>query len=102
LLLTTMSDRQKLAELGKLVGTARYALEGHDTLLVQQTKQRMQRITRHLAEKYHGAELVAAAIEPKERGAKLVELYLKRAFKLLDEEYADIPNIERAIRELRE
>jgi hypothetical protein len=102
LLITTMSDRQKLAELGKLVGMARYALEGRDTQLVQQTKQRMQRITRHLAEKYHGTELVAAAVEPKERGAKLVELYLKRAFKLLDEEYADIPGIERAIRELRE
>ena len=102
LLLTTMSDRQKLTELGKLVGMARYAVEGHDTLLLQQTKQRMQHITRHLAEKYRGAELVAAAIEPKERGAKLAELYLSRAFKLLDEVYADIPGIERAIRELRE
>jgi hypothetical protein len=102
LLISTMSDRQKLAELGKLVGMARYALEGRDALLLQQTQQRMQRITRHLAEKYRGAELVTAALEPKERGAKLAELYLSRAFKLLDEEYADIPDIERAIRELRE
>src|ERR1700694_1022362 len=30
LLLQTMSDRQRLTELGKLVGTVRYALEGHD------------------------------------------------------------------------
>jgi hypothetical protein len=102
LMLSTMSDRQKLTELGKLVGTARYAVEGHDTLLLQQTKQRMERITHHLAEKYRGADFVAAALDPKERGAKLAELYLRRAFKLLDEEYADIPGIERAIRELRE
>jgi hypothetical protein len=102
LLISAMSDRQKLAELGKLVGMARYALEGHDTLLLQQTQQRMQRITRHLAEKYRGAELVTAALDSKERGAKLAELYLSRAFKLLDEEYADIPSIERAIRELHE
>lgn len=101
LLLQTMSDRQKLTELGKLVGTARYVLEGHDTALLQETKQRMQRIANLLAEKYRGSELVNAAVDPSERGAKLAQLYLNRAFKLLDEEYADIPDIERSIRELQ-
>ncbi len=52
LLAQTMTDRERLTELGKLVGMARYASEG-------------------------------------------------RGFKLLDEEYADIPRIERAIRELQ-
>lgn len=102
LLLQTMSDRQKLTELGKLVGTARYALGGRDTFLLQDTKRRLQRIAGLLAEKYRGQELVAAAVDARERGAKLAELYLSRAFKLLDEEYADIPQIERAIRELQE
>ena len=101
LLLQTMSDRQKLAELGKLVGVARYAIEGHDTFQLQETKQRMQRIANRLPEKYRGAELVVAATDTNARGAKLAELYLSRAFKLLDEEYADIPGIERAIRDLQ-
>lgn len=101
LLLQTMSERQKLTEMGKLVGVARYALGGRDTLLLQETKQRMQRIADLLAEKYKGSELVAAAVDPNARGARLAELYLSRAFKLLDEEYADIPGIERAIRELQ-
>ena len=102
LLIQTMPDRQKLTELGKLVGMARYALEGHDTALVQDTKRKMQRITGRLAEKYRGSELVASAVNPKEQGARLAELYLSRAFKLLDEEYADIPGIERSIRELQD
>jgi len=102
LLLQTMSDRQKLAELGKLVGTARYSLDGHDTSLLKDTKKRMERIARLLAEKYRSTEIVAAAVNPDARGAKLVELYLSRAFKLLDEQYAEIPGIERAIRELQE
>ncbi len=102
LLLQTMSERQKLTELGKLVGMARYALEGHDTSLLQETRQRMQRIAGLLAEKYRGSEIVASTFDPHERGAKLAELYLSRAFKLLDEEYADIPRIERAIRELQD
>jgi hypothetical protein len=102
LLIQTMPDRQKLTELGKLVGMARYALEGHDTALLQDTKRKMQRITARLADKYRGSELVASAVNPKEQGARLAELYLSRAFKLLDEEYADIPGIERSIRELQD
>ncbi len=102
LLLQTMPDRQKLAELGKLVGTARYAIGGRDKSLLRETQQQMQRIVKNLAEKYRGPELITAALDPQERGAKLAELYLSRAYKLLDEEYADIPDIERAIRDLQQ
>jgi len=101
LLMQTMTDRQRLSELSKLVGVVRYALEGHDMHLLQETKQRMQRIAKALPEKYRSAELLAAATETGERGAKLTQLYLERGFKLLDEEYAEIPRLERAIRELQ-
>jgi hypothetical protein len=102
LMLQTMPDRQKLAELGKLTGTARYAIDGHDNALVQETRKKMQRIANLLAAKYRGTELVAAATNPNAQGTRLSELYLSRAFKLLDEEYAEIPSIERAIRDLQE
>jgi hypothetical protein len=102
LLVQTMTDRQRLAELGKLIGVARYALEGHDTQQLQETKQRMRRISEPLADKYRTSELIAAAFDPGDRGARLAELYLERAYKLLDEEYADIPGIERAIRDLQD
>ncbi len=97
----TMPERQKLAEIGKLVGMARYALGGHDDTLLQDTKQRMERIIRHLPEKYRGAELVAAATGNRQHSAKLADLYLSRAYKLLDEEYAAIPPLDRAIRDLQ-
>lgn len=102
LLLQSMSDRQRLAELSKLVGIVRYALEGNDTHQVQETRRRMLRIIDLLPDKYRSQDLLAAAIDPNPRGARLSELYLERSFKLLDEEYADIPRIERAIRELQE
>lgn len=100
LLVRTMSERQRLGELSRLVGMARYALDGHDEMSLQETKQRMQRIGQHMPEKYRTTELISAAIEPDERGARLAQLYLERGYKLLDEEYADIPGIERSIREL--
>lgn len=102
LLLQTLSDRQRLTELGKLVGMARYGLEGHDSHLLQETRQKMQRITNMLPEKYRGSELLAAATTEGERGSTLASLYLERGFKLADEEYADIPRIDRAIRELQD
>jgi hypothetical protein len=100
LLAETMSERQKLAEIGKLVGMARYALDGHDDALLQDTKQRMKHLIRRLPEKYRGAELVAAATGNHQHSAKLADLYLSRAYKLLDEEYAAIPPLDRAIRDL--
>src|SRR6266568_1092338 len=101
LLMQTMTDRERLTELGKLAGVARYALEGHDTNLLHETKRKMQRIAERLADKYKSFELMNAAMDAGERSARLAELYLERGFKLLDEEYADIPQIERAIRELQ-
>lgn len=101
LLLQTMTDRERLTELGKLIGITRYALEGHDTNLLEETKRKMQRISGGLADKYRSHDLMNAAVDASERGARLAELYLERSFKLLDEEYADIPRIERAIRELQ-
>jgi hypothetical protein len=101
LLLQTMTDRQRLAELGKLVGVARYAIEGHDTTLLQDTRKRMANIARLMPEKYRGDDLISAATDTGERGSRLAQLYLERGYKLLDEEYADIPGIERTIRELQ-
>lgn len=100
--ISAMPERQKLAELGKLVGMARYALEGHDQAQLGDTTLRMERIIRGLPEKYRGAELISAATHNKQHDARLAELYMSRAYKLLDEEYADIPAIDRAIRELQE
>lgn len=102
LLLQTMTDRQRLAELSKLVGLVRYALEGRDTHLIDDTRRRMQRIARQLPDKYRTNDLITAAADPHERGARLAELYIERGYKLLDEEYADIPGIEQAIKKLQE
>lgn len=101
LLVQTMNDRQRLAELTKLIGVVRYALDGKDSHLVQETQQRMQRIARQMPEKYRTSELITAATSQQASGARLAELYIERGYKLLDEEYADIPNIERAIRDLQ-
>src|SRR5262249_54030742 len=78
LFIQTMTDRQRLAELSKLVGLTRYALEGKDTHLIDETRRRMQRIARQLPDKYRSGELINAATNPLERGSRLAELYIER------------------------
>jgi len=95
-----LTDRDRLNELAKLIGTARYALEGKDMRALREAEQRLRRTAEPLPEKYKASELIKAALEPGERGLKLAKLYLERANKLVDEEYAEIPRIERDIREL--
>lgn len=100
LLGSALSERDRLNELAKLIGTARYALEGKDTRLLRETEQKLRRTAEPLPGKYKASELIQAALEPGERGPKLAQLYLERANKLLDEHYAEIPRIEHEIREL--
>ncbi len=100
LLGSTLSERDRLNELAKLIGTARYALDGKDTRLLRETEQKLRRTAEPLPEKYKAGELIKAALEPGERGWKLAQLYLERAYKLVDEQYIDIPRIERDIRDL--
>lgn len=96
-----LPERDRLAELARLVGQARYAVEGHDKHLLAEVDVSMRRIARSLPEKYRTELLVDAALREDVAGARLAELYLQRAYKLADEDYASIPPIERDIRALR-
>jgi hypothetical protein len=100
LLGSVLSERDRLNELAKLIGTARYALEGKDARSLRETEQKLRRTAEPLPEKYKVGELIKAALNPDERGWKLAQLYLERAYKLVDEQYSEIPRIEREIREL--
>ncbi|MGI9148799.1 MAG: hypothetical protein ACR2IK_20005 [Chloroflexota bacterium] len=101
LLLQVMPDREKIGRLARLAGTLRYALEGGDSALVEETVKDMQRITRHLPEKYRPAELIAAARSADARSAQLAELYLERCYRLADEDYAALADLDSKIEQLK-
>jgi hypothetical protein len=96
-----LSERDRLAELARSLGTLRYAMEGNDRRLREETVRSMRRIAMGLAQKYRTDQLIEAALRPDDQGAHLAQLYLQRAYKLVDEDYAAIPPIEREIRELQ-
>jgi len=101
LLLQVMPDREKVGRLARLTGTLRYALEGGDTRLINETVGDMERVGRHLSEKYRPAELIAAAQSSEPRSARLAELFLERCYRLVDEDYAALADLDRKIEGLK-
>lgn len=101
LLLQVMPDREKVGRLARLAGTLRYAIEGGDTRLVDETVSDMQRVSRHLTEKYRPAELIAAARSTEPRGAQLADLLLERCYRLVDEDYAAMADLDSKIEQIK-
>ena len=92
-----MSDKDKLSELTKLTGSLRYAVEGNDSAYAQQVRQEMENLAKYLSEKYKVGELIEAAQTPGLVASKLSKLYTERCYKLCDEDYRTVAEIEEEI-----
>lgn len=99
-MLSLMGEQERIASLARLVGKVRYALEVSDTALQADAVAEMERLGRHMAEKYRPADLIAAAQRPGAEGARLAELLVQRCHKLAAEEYAEVARLEAEIRRL--
>jgi hypothetical protein len=96
-----LPERQRLGEVARLIGQARYAMETGDRKQLETATIHLRNVARSLPEKYRADQMVEAALRTDAIGPHLAELYLQRAYKLADEQYIDIPPIEQEIRELR-
>lgn len=92
-----MSDRDRLAELSKLAGTMRFALESQDNGLVEETNVSLQALGRALPERFWAERVRRAARDPSDAGARLAQLYVERCYKLLEEDFAAVQTIEEQI-----
>jgi hypothetical protein len=92
-----LSERDRLAELSKLVGTLRFALERGDAGLVHEAESSMGTLEELLPSRYWVARVRAAAQDLSEQGATLVKLYVERCYKLMAEDYAAVEALEQQI-----
>ena len=95
-----MSDRDRLGELSKLVGTMRYATERADSALIEETDASIGALAKLLPEHYWTAKVRAAAKDASPKGAQLAQLYIERCYKLMDENYSAVEEIEQKIKAL--
>ncbi len=97
-LYSLLGDRERLAELVKLVGVLRDAVERRDQRGVDAAVEDVRRLGRHLATKYQIDALLDAARTPGERGRHLSELYVERCYRVVNEDYAGLEAVDAQIR----
>ncbi len=95
-----MSDRDKIAEIGKLLGKLRYAVESSNASLRDEAVREMQALAARLPAKYQATALAEAAALPGDRGRALASLRLDRCYKLCNEDYMAVERLDREIRDL--
>lgn len=93
-----MSDGDKLTELTKLVGRLRFSSEGGEDALVNEAEADIRVLVGHLPGDHQIGRLIDAAKAEDSRGAKLADLYLRRSFHLIREEYVKLGQVETEIK----
>ena len=97
-----LSERDKLAELSKLVSKLRFAVESTDPQIQEDAKGEIELLTKFLPENYYIPALIQAVLDSSIKGAQLAKLYLDRCYKLSSGEMAGAQDLERLIESLRD
>ncbi len=95
--LLLMSELKRLEELARLTGQLRYAVDGQDTRLVEETATSVERIIGLLPEKYNLHDYTTLIQAPGEHSRRLAGLLLERSFKLCNEAYEALAALDEQI-----
>lgn len=96
-----MSEQQRLADLARLAGQLRYAVDGGDARQVEDLSAEMTLLARYLPPTYGVDGIVEAIKQNGPVSHQLSTLYLDRCYKLANEDYAALEQIDREIERLR-
>ncbi len=94
LLYEMMGDRDRLGELSKLMGKLRFAADGSDVRLIGETQEEILTLSKFFPEHYRIARLANVAAMPASIGSLLAQLYLERCYKLYEEDYRRLQEVE--------
>lgn len=96
-----MSQSDKLAELSRLLGKLRFAVEGRDAEMADEAAAEISTLARHLPENFQLANLLTVAKDTSARSSKLAQLYLDRCFRLAAGDYSSVQTLESEIKDLQ-
>ena len=100
-LLSFMSEGDKLSELARLLGQLRFAVEGSDRAAADQVGEDIRALARHLPEEFQVSNLLVVAQDTSERSSQLAKLYLDRCFRLSAGDAGQAAELEAQIRRLQ-
>ena len=97
-----MSDQDRLAELAKLVGQLRFAVEGGDGVQTEDMELEICSLGKHLHEESNIRTLILAAKDATRSGGELAQLYLERCYRLAEGDHANVSLLDKRILTFRE
>ena len=97
-----MSESDKLAELAKLLGTLRFAVEGSDSGTIDDVSEEITTLARHLPEGFQVSTLLGVAKDTSQRGSRLAQLYLDRCFRLSAGDFSSVQTLDEEIQSLND
>jgi len=93
-----MGEPDKLNELSKLVGKLRFASEGwegfYDRYMIEEVESEILSLSMYLPDKYKIQAVMQSAKLWSDSGSVLTQLYLERCYKLYEQDYIELQNIE--------
>ena len=92
-----MSEGDRLAEMGRLLGRLRFAQEGNDGPAIADITAEMNALGRQFPAEFSIAALIAAASDPSSQGARMAQLYLQRCYSLSSGDAEDVQRIDAEI-----
>lgn len=101
LLYSVLSERERLEEIARRLGTLRYAVEGDDRELADATKAEVRAIAEYLPARFRVEELVEAASRADPSGARLAQLFVERGYRLCSDDVDGVRTIEEEIATLQ-
>ena len=93
-----MNDGDRLQELSKLVGQLRFALDGNDRALSEETCDEIAAVGRHMPPNYQVPDLLRAMMQPESKRSLLTQLYLDRCYRLLEGDHNSVQELDERIR----
>ena len=97
-----MGEPDKLSELSKLVGKLRFASERwegfYDKSMIEEVESEILSLSMYLPDKYKIQAVMESAKLWSDSGSVLTQLYLERCYKLYEEDYIELQNIEDKIK----
>jgi hypothetical protein len=92
-----LTERDRLSEVAKLVGSMRFAQQNKDEELAKETDVSLEALESLLPNHFWVDRIRAAARDASDHGANMARLYVDRCYKLLDEDYGAVKQLEEQI-----
>ncbi|MQG39328.1 MAG: hypothetical protein FI718_05005 [SAR202 cluster bacterium] len=92
-----MSPNDKLTELGRLVGKLRFGIEGQDEQAIKDSETELTILSNYLPPNHNIEKLIFAIKSADKKSEELADLYVKRCYSLVNEQYDQLSELESKI-----